>query len=36
MPTHQEIRAFAEELERLTGYRIVDEVPVSSVVLMKK
>lgn len=36
MPTHQEIRAFAEELERLTGYRIVDEAPVSSVVLMKK
>lgn len=36
MPAHVEIRAFAEELEKLTGYRIVDEVPISSVVLMKK
>ncbi|MEM2459748.1 MAG: 4-demethylwyosine synthase TYW1 [Candidatus Hadarchaeales archaeon] len=36
MPTHQEIRSFAEELEKLTNYRIADEVPVSSVVLMKR
>ncbi len=36
MPSHSEIRAFAERLQELTGYRIVDEAPISSVVLMKK
>lgn len=36
MPTHREVRAFAEDLQRVTGYRIVDEVPASSVVLMKR
>jgi tRNA wybutosine-synthesizing protein 1 len=34
MPLHQEIRAFAEELARETGYELVDESETSRVVLL--
>jgi tRNA wybutosine-synthesizing protein 1 len=36
MPTHEEIRAFAEKLSQLTGYRILDESKPSRVVLLSK
>lgn len=36
MPLHQEIKSFAEELARETGYSIVDESEPSRVVLLKK
>jgi len=36
MPLHQEIRAFAEELARETGYSILDESEPSRVLLLKK
>ncbi len=36
MPLHEEIRAFAEKLSQLTGYKILDEVSMSRVVLMSK
>lgn len=36
MPLHQEIKTFAEELARETGYSIVDESEPSRVVLLKK
>lgn len=36
MPLHEEIREFAEKLSQLTGYRILDEVPASRVVLLSK
>ena len=36
MPSHAEIKAFAEELARETGYEIVDESEPSRVVLLKK
>lgn len=36
MPTHSEIRAFAEQLAQLTGYKIIDESPPSGVVLLSR
>jgi tRNA wybutosine-synthesizing protein 1 len=36
MPTHGEIRAFAERLSELSGYKILDESPQSRVVLLSK
>lgn len=36
MPRHDEVRVFAENLSRLTGYRVVDESPPSRVVLLSK
>jgi len=36
MPKHEEIRNFAEEIEKLTNLKIIDEQPESSVVLMSK
>jgi len=36
MPSHEEIRGFAEELARETGYEIADESEPSRVVLMRK
>lgn len=36
MPTHTDIKNFALELSRLTGYKIVDESPESRVVLLSK
>jgi len=36
MPSHAEIKAFAEELARGTGYEIVDDSEPSRVVLLKK
>jgi len=36
MPSHAEIKAFAEELARETGYGIIDESEPSRVVLLKK
>jgi len=36
MPSHQEIKAFAEELARETGYFISDESEQSRVLLLKK
>ena len=36
MPSHAEIKAFAEEFARETGYEIVDESEPSRVVLLKK
>lgn len=36
MPTHNEIRWFAEQLADLTGYRIIDESRSSGVVLLSK
>lgn len=34
MPEHEEVRSFAEELSKLTGYEIKDESPISRVVLL--
>jgi tRNA wybutosine-synthesizing protein 1 len=34
MPTHSEIRSFAHELSRLTGYNMIDESEASRVVLL--
>lgn len=36
MPTHQEIRSFAERLAELTGYRLIDESPTSRVALLSR
>ncbi|MCD6262953.1 4-demethylwyosine synthase TYW1 [Candidatus Bathyarchaeota archaeon] len=36
MPTHQEIRAFAEALARETGYHILDESEPSEIVLLSR
>jgi len=36
MPEHEEVRAFAEQLSKLTGYEIADESPISRVVLLKR
>ncbi len=36
MPEHEEVRKFAEELEKLTGYSIKDESKISRVVLLAK
>ncbi len=36
MPEHHEVREFAEELSRLTGYRIADESGISRVVLLER
>lgn len=36
MPLHQEIRAFAEELARETGYSVVEESEPSRVLLLKR
>ena len=36
MPKHYEIKAFAEELSRLTGYRILDESLPSQIVLLSR
>ena len=36
MPSHMEIRSFAEELSKETGYNILDESPDSRVVLLSR
>jgi tRNA wybutosine-synthesizing protein 1 len=36
MPEHHEVRKFAEELSKLTGYRIADESEISRVVLLTR
>lgn len=36
MPTHSEIRAFAERLAKSTGYYVVNESPTSRVVLLSR
>jgi tRNA wybutosine-synthesizing protein 1 len=36
MPSHEEVKRFSEELEKLTEYRIVDESAASRVVLLEK
>ncbi|HID90390.1 TPA: 4-demethylwyosine synthase TYW1 [Candidatus Bathyarchaeota archaeon] len=36
MPTHTEVRGFAERLAELTGYNVVDESPPSRVVLLSR
>ncbi len=36
MPTHREIRAFAERLANLIGYRVIDEAEDSRVVLLSR
>ncbi len=36
MPTHDDIRAFAEKIADFTGYRILDESRVSNVVLLSR
>ena len=36
MPSHKEIREFAEKLSELTGYKILDEAPESRVVLLSR
>ncbi len=36
MPTHNDIRNFAQRLSNLTGYRILDESPDSLVVLLSR
>jgi tRNA wybutosine-synthesizing protein 1 len=36
MPTHREIKAFAERLSDLSGYKILDESPQSRVVLLSR
>ena len=36
MPTHEEIRNFAEELAKETGYHVLDEAPDSRVVLLSR
>lgn len=35
MPTHEEITQFAEKLEKLTGYKIINESESSRVILLK-
>ena len=34
MPEHADVKLFAEELSKLTGYEIKDESPISRVVLL--
>jgi tRNA wybutosine-synthesizing protein 1 len=36
MPLHDEIKDFAEQVAKHTGYKIVDEQPISRVVLLMK
>jgi tRNA wybutosine-synthesizing protein 1 len=36
MPSHEEIRNFAEELAKETGYHVLDEAPESRVVLLSR
>jgi len=36
MAWHRDIRAFAEELAKMSGYRILDEQPQSSIVLLSR
>jgi len=36
MPSHEEIRKFAESLEKISDYRISDESPISRVVLLER
>jgi tRNA wybutosine-synthesizing protein 1 len=36
MPTHHEVKTFAEELSNLTGYRIIDDESHSRVVLLSR
>jgi len=36
MPEHSEVKAFAEELAKLTGYEVKDESPISRVVLLRR
>jgi tRNA wybutosine-synthesizing protein 1 len=36
MAWHSEIRSFAEELSRMSGYKILDEQPTSSIVLLSR
>ncbi|MHC1592565.1 MAG: 4-demethylwyosine synthase TYW1 [Methermicoccaceae archaeon] len=36
MPTHEEVRAFASRIASLTGYEMVDESPVSRIVLLAR
>ena len=36
MPSHEEVRKFSVELERLTDYSIMDESPISRVVLLER
>jgi tRNA wybutosine-synthesizing protein 1 len=36
MPLHQEIKAFAEEIAKHCGYKVIDEHPASRVVLLMK
>jgi tRNA wybutosine-synthesizing protein 1 len=36
MPTHGEVKSFAQRLSELTGYNIIDEAPPSRVVLLSK
>jgi len=36
MPFHREIREFAENLAKLTSYRIIDEAETSGVVLLSR
>jgi tRNA wybutosine-synthesizing protein 1 len=36
MPLHDEIKAFAQQIAKHTGYKIVDEQPISRVVLLMK
>nr|MCK4929875.1 4-demethylwyosine synthase TYW1 [Nanoarchaeota archaeon] len=36
MPLHKEIKAFAKQIAKHTGYKIIDEQPVSRVVLLMK
>ena len=36
MPTHEEVRSFASHIATLTGYELVDESPISRVVLLAR
>ncbi|MCW4004180.1 MAG: 4-demethylwyosine synthase TYW1 [Candidatus Bathyarchaeota archaeon] len=36
MPMHKEVRAFAEQLSKKTGYSVIDEAPESRVVLLSR
>jgi len=36
MPAHEEVHAFASRIAKLTGYTLVDEVPISRVVLLAR
>jgi wyosine [tRNA(Phe)-imidazoG37] synthetase (radical SAM superfamily) len=36
MPTHKEIKEFAENIKAQIGYRILDEAPESRVVLLSR